>query len=351
MPDGIAEELAEAYQTYITGTDRLYPAEQMPFAQALKGEQVIVEDMEIRRDGQNILLQVRALPVFDSADKILYVLTVFQDITARKHAEQILADYNHTLEIQVVDRTIELGSINARLKLEIDERKQAEKIISQERDFSLKIIENYPIFFVAIDQTGKIIRANGSMLQAVGYTAAEVAGKDYLVTFVPEGDRAGLHSIFERVTASQQTVNERRILTKCDSTLLVEWHGTPVLDENGNFDFLFGFGIDIGDRKQAQLALQKSQALFQKLVITVPGELYIFVQHPDGSVNMEYISPLCREIQELDPEEIQNNSALLYEQMHPDDRPSHFEAITKSAMATPRLAPTNSNHFPTNGGL
>ena len=332
MPDATAEELPQAYQIYITGTDRQYPAEQMPFARALKGEQVIVEDMEIRRDGQNIRLQVRALPVFDSANNILYVLTVFKDITARKQAEQILADYNRTLEIEVVDRTIELASINARLQLEIEERKQAEKIVRQERDFNLKIIENSPIFFVAIDQTGKILLANRCMLEAVGYTAAEVTGKDYLATFVPLSDRAGLHSIFEGVTASQQTVNEHRILTKCDCNLLVEWHGTPVLDENGNFEFLFGFGIDIGERKQAQLALQKSEALFHKLAITVPGELYIFVQHPDGSVNMEYISPLCREIQELEPEEIQNNSALLYEQMHPDDRPSHFEAISKSAI-------------------
>ncbi|MEG3842044.1 PAS domain S-box protein [Microcoleus sp. herbarium14] len=340
MPEATAEELAEAYQTYITGTDRQYPAEQMPFARALKGEQVIVEDMEIRRDGQNVLLQVRALPVFDSAGNILYILTVFKDITARKHAEQILADYNRTLEIEVVDRTIELASINARLQLEIEERKQAEKIVRQERDFNLKIIENSPIFFVAIDSNGKILLANRCMLEAVGYTAAEVTGKDYLATFVPASDRAGLHSIFERVTASQQTVNEHRILTNGDSlrdsyaarTLLVEWHGTPVLDENGNFEFLFGFGIDIGDRKQAQLALQKSEALFHKLAITVPGELYIFVQHPDGSVNMEYISPLCREIQELEPEEIQNNPALLYEQMHPDDRPSHFEASAKSAI-------------------
>ena len=332
MPDAATEELAEAYQTYIAGTDRLYPAEQMPFARALKGELVIAEDMEIRRDGQNIRLQVRALPVFDSAGNILYVLTVFKDITARKHAEQILADYNRTLEIEVVDRTIELGSINARLELEIEERKQAEKIVRLERDFNLKIIENSPIFCVAIDSDGKIIRANRCMLQAVGYTAAEVTGKDYLATFVPEGDRAGLHSIFERVTAREQTVNEHRILTNDARTLLVEWYGTPVLDENGNFDFLFGFGIDIGDRKQAQLALQKSEALFQKLVVTVPGELYIFVQHPDGSVNMEYISPLCREIQELEPEEVLNNPALVYEQMHPDDRPSHFEAITKSAI-------------------
>lgn len=331
MPDTTAQELPQAYQIYIAGTNQLYPAEQMPFVRALSGFEVIAEDMEIRRNGQNIRLEVRALPVFDGAGNILYVLTVFKDITARKQAEQILADYNRTLEIEVVDRTIELASINARLQVEIEERQQAEKIIRQERDFNLKIIENSPIFFVAIDSDGKILRVNDCMLQAVGYTAAEVTGKDYLATFVPPSDRAGLHSIFEGVTASQQTVNEHPILTKCDRTLLVEWHGTPVLDESGSLDFLFGFGIDIGERKQAQLVLQKSEALFHKLANTVPGELYILVQHPDGSANIEYISPLCREIQELEPEEIQNNSALFYEQIHPDDRSSHFEAIVKSA--------------------
>ncbi|MEG5056084.1 PAS domain S-box protein [Microcoleus sp. B13-B6] len=331
MPDATAAELPQAYQIYIAGTNQLYPVEQMPFVRALSGLEVIAEDMDIRRDGKNIRLEVRALPVFDGAGNILYVITVFKDITARKHAEQILADYNRTLEIEVVDRTRELASINARLQLEIEERQQAEKIIRQERDFNLKIIENSPIFFVAIDSEGKILLANNSMLEAVGYTATEVAGKDYLATFVPPSDRAGLHSIFTGVTAREQTVNEHRILTSDDRTLLVEWHGTPVLDEGGRLDFLFGFGIDIGDRKQAELALQKSEALFHKLANTVPGELYIFVQHPDGSVKMEYISPLCREIQELEPEEIQNNSALLYEQMHPDDRSSHFEAIVKSA--------------------
>ncbi|MEG4813389.1 PAS domain S-box protein [Microcoleus sp. K5-D4] len=331
MPDATAAELAEAYQIYIAGTNQLYPVEQMPFVRALSGLEVIAEDVDIRRDGKNIRLEVRALPVFDGGGNILYVLTVFKDITARKQAEQILADYNRTLEIEVVDRTIELASINARLQLEIEERRQAEKIIRQERDFNLKIIENSPIFFVAIDSEGKILLANNSMLEAVGYTATEVAGKDYLATFVPPSDRAGLHSIFTGVTAREQTVNEHRILTSDDRTLLVEWHGTPVLDEGGSLDFLFGFGIDIGERKQAQLALQKSEALFHKLANTVPGELYIFVQHPDGSVKMEYISPLCREIQELEPEEIQNNSALLYEQIHPDDRSSYFQAIVKSA--------------------
>ncbi|WP_228049998.1 PAS domain S-box protein [Tychonema sp. LEGE 06208] len=326
------EELSETYQLYISGTDRLYPIEDSPFERAVMGKETFLEDMDLRRNGKVIPLQVRSQPMFDAEGNVIYVLIVFEDITARKQAEQILADYNRTLETEVTSRTLELAQINARLQLEIEERQQAEKIIHQERDFNLKIIKNSPIFFVAIDSEGKILLANECMLESVGYTAAEVIGQDYLAKFVPEGDRAGLHSIFERVTAREQTVNEHRILTKCGDTLLVEWYGTPVLDENGNFDFLFGFGIDIGDRKQAQIALQKSEALFHKLAITVPGELYIFVQHPDGSVKMEYISPMCREIQELEPEEIQNNFALLYEQMHPDDRPSYFEAIVRSAV-------------------
>ncbi|PSB48357.1 hypothetical protein C7B67_18010 [filamentous cyanobacterium Phorm 6] len=325
------EELSETYQLYISGTDRLYPIEDSPFERAVMGKETFLEDMDLRRNGKVIPLQVRSQPMFDAEGNVIYVLIVFQDITARKQAEQILADYNRTLETEVTSRTLELAQINARLELEIEERQQAEKIVRKERDFNLKIIENSPIFFVAIDSEGKILLANECMLESVGYTAAEVIGQDYLATFVPFGDRAGLHSIFERVTAREQTVNEHRILTKCGDTLLVEWYGTPVLDENSNFNFLFGFGIDIGDRKQAQIALQKSEALFHKLAITVPGELYIFVQHPDGSVKMEYISPLCREIQELEPEEIQNNSALLYEQMHPDDRASHFEVIVRSA--------------------
>jgi PAS domain S-box-containing protein len=331
VADTTPEELSATYQLYVAGTDKLYPIEDSPFERAVMGKETFVEDMDLRRDGKVIRLQVRSQPMFDDRGNVIYVLIVFQDITARKQAEQILADYNRRLEMEVTSRTIELAEINARLELEIEERKQAEKIIRKERDFNLNIIQNSPIFFVALDAEGKILLANRCMLQALGYTAKEVTGQDYLETFVPQGDRTALMLVFERVVGGQQTVNEHCIQTKDGRILLAEWHGTPVLDENGNFDFVFGFGIDIGERKQAELALKKSEALFQKLAVTIPGELYIFVQHPDESVNMEYISPLCREIQELEPEEIMNNSALLYEQMHPDDRPSHFEAIVKSA--------------------
>ncbi|MGL5065545.1 MAG: PAS domain S-box protein [Microcoleus sp.] len=331
IPNTTPDELSEAYQLYVAGTDRLYPIENSPFERGVMGKETFLEDMDLRRDGKVIRLQVRSQPMFDARGNVIYVLIVFQDITERKQAEQILADYNRRLEMEVTSRTIELAEINTRLELEIEERKQAEKIIRKERDFNLNIIQNSPIFFVAIDGQGKILLANRCMLQAVGYAAKEVIDRDYLETFVPEGDRATLISVFERVVAGQQTVNEHRLQTKDGQILLVEWHGTPVLDENGNFDFVFGFGFDISDRRQAELALKKSEALFQKLAVTVPGELYIFVRRSDGSYYMEYISPLCREIQELEPEEIIKDSSVLDRQIHPDDRLRHFEAIVKSA--------------------
>ena len=92
MPNTTAAGLSETYQLYVAGTDRLYPIDNSPFARAVRGATMIVEDMEIRLGGKIIPLQVRSMPVFDALGNVLYVIIVFQDITDRKQAEKILAD-------------------------------------------------------------------------------------------------------------------------------------------------------------------------------------------------------------------------------------------------------------------
>ncbi|NJL66149.1 MAG: HAMP domain-containing protein [Microcoleus sp. SM1_3_4] len=147
VADTTPEELSATYQLYVAGTDRLYPIEDSPFERAVMGKETFVEDMELRRDGKVIRLQVRSQPMFDDRGNVIYALIVFQDITARKQAEQILADYNRRLEMEVTSRTIELAEINARLELEIEERKQAEKNYSQRAGFQLKYYPKFADFF------------------------------------------------------------------------------------------------------------------------------------------------------------------------------------------------------------
>ncbi len=107
-PQTTSKQLASEYQVYLAGTDQLYPTERLPALQALKGENVRVDDLEIHRDDKIIPLEVRATPIFDERGNILYTINAFTDITERKQAEKVLADYNRTLEAQIAEQTREL---------------------------------------------------------------------------------------------------------------------------------------------------------------------------------------------------------------------------------------------------
>ena len=120
----------------------------------------------------------------------------------------------------------------ARLKEAEIRYREIERKLRKEKEFTSTLVEAYPAFFVAIDPDGKTLMMNKAMLEALGYAADEVVGKDYLSNFVPEGDRERLSGIFERLTKDRQpTENENRVLTRDGRELLVEWHGRPVFDD------------------------------------------------------------------------------------------------------------------------
>jgi signal transduction histidine kinase len=80
----------------------------MPIVRSLTGETVKVDDIEFHRHDKIVSLEVSRTPIVDETGKINYAIATFQDITDRKQAEKVLADYNRTLEQQVSDRTLEL---------------------------------------------------------------------------------------------------------------------------------------------------------------------------------------------------------------------------------------------------
>ncbi len=142
--------------------------------------------------------------------------------------------------------------------LDITERKGAEQKLNKERDFSDTLIQSSPIFFVAINAEGKTMMMNQAMLKALGYKKDEVVGTDYTKVFVPEYEHQMISKIFEKLVESHgTTLNENKVLTKDGRELLVEWRGRPVFKVNGDFDYFFGVGIDITDRKLAEQARQK----------------------------------------------------------------------------------------------
>ncbi|MBW4616157.1 MAG: AAA-like domain-containing protein [Desmonostoc vinosum HA7617-LM4] len=144
VTEATAAQLSEIYQVYLAGRDELYPIEQQPILQALKGKSVTIDNMEIRQGDKIIPLEVSAIPIFNDQGSIIYAIAAFQDITQRKRSEaerirlilelgvknfalqeakDALAKSNLTLEQKVKERTQELSKT-----LEILKATQAELV-------------------------------------------------------------------------------------------------------------------------------------------------------------------------------------------------------------------------------
>jgi signal transduction histidine kinase len=127
-PDATREQLASVYQVYIAGTNRPYPTERMPVMRALSGERATVDDLEIHQGDKIVPLEVWGTPIYDDQGNLAFAIAAFQDITVRKQAEKLIAEYNRTLEIQVAERTQELKTALDYLKATQEELIQSEKM-------------------------------------------------------------------------------------------------------------------------------------------------------------------------------------------------------------------------------
>ena len=127
-PEASAEEISEVYQNYVAGTERLYPSEKLPIVRALQGESSSVDDIEIHQGDKIIPVEARGTPIYGDRGNLIYGLVAFSDITQRKQAEKLLADYNRTLETQVQQRTSELSDALEELQTTQDELVQSEKM-------------------------------------------------------------------------------------------------------------------------------------------------------------------------------------------------------------------------------
>lgn len=142
--------------------------------------------------------------------------------------------------------------------VDITERKRGEEALRSERDFSNGLIETAPAIVLVLDTEGCIVRFNPYMEEISGYTLAEVQGKDWFGTFLPERDRGQARDLYQKALDEIRTIgNVNSIITKDGREVEIEWFDKSIKNAQGKILGLIAIGQDITERKRGEEALNR----------------------------------------------------------------------------------------------
>lgn len=110
-----------------------------------------------------------------------------------------------------------------------------------------------------------------------------------------------------------------------DRGKLNEW------DLDGEPLYISGTHQDITDRKLAEKAKEETLNLFNNITSHVPGVVFQYLLHPDGSSCFPYASDGIKEIYRVTPEEVREDDSKVFENIHPDYAEALIASIQKSA--------------------
>jgi len=184
-----------------------------------------------------------------------------------KSGEERVLEYRSSL---ICDHAGRASAVRGSAR-DITSRLSAQKELRKERDLITSIIQTSPAFYDAIDAQGRVLFMNQAMLNALGYTLQDVAGKDYMETCVPQDERSLLKDALESMISSREAVvHENRVLAKDGRSLLVQWQGKAVFRESGQLEFIFGIGIDISAHRHAQELVLSTEKKFETVFQSSP---------------------------------------------------------------------------------
>jgi PAS domain S-box-containing protein len=237
-PAATPEQLSEIYQLYVTGTDQIYPSERLPIIRALSGERTRTDDVDIHQNDAIIPSEAWGTPVFDEQSNVVYAIAAFQDITERKQAEHLLANYNHTLEQEVAERTAALQQSEAELR-------------AQEQELRL-ITDALPVGIGYIDAEQRHRFVNHTYEIWRNCSRDEILGKS-IRELVDHASYQVLEPYVNQALAGQTTTFEAEILLPTGKKYL-SVSLIPDFNVNAQVIGFYALNTDIGDRKRAEAA-------------------------------------------------------------------------------------------------
>ena len=194
----------------------------------------------------------------------------------------------------------ELRTHQIELELQNEELRQAQQDLQQSRDRYADLYDFAPVGYVSVDVEGTILEANLTLASMLGVNRNTLV-KSKLSTFVAASHQDALYTHRRQVSRHGRREDCELLLARADGTQFHARLESAPLQEEGDAPVPWRSAIiDIGERKQAENALQQahdelehrvtrrtaelagSEERYRRLVERSPGILYVFSEERGG---------------------------------------------------------------------
>ncbi|MBF0551021.1 MAG: PAS domain S-box protein [Deltaproteobacteria bacterium] len=140
-----------------------------------------------------------------------------------------------------------------KLKINIAERKQAEKSLRESEERFRSLVQTTLSVILYLSPDGRILEFNPEAERLYGRKREEVLGENYLELFIPEAIRDVVAAEIKRVLAGEPTRGfENPVMSSDGTERILVWNVNRNLDAQGRPTGIIAVGQDITERKKAE---------------------------------------------------------------------------------------------------
>lgn len=194
----------------------------------------------------------------------------------------------------------------------LDRQLDQQQEIRELSQFRQSVIANANIWINVLDPQGRLVLWNRAAEESTGYRAEAVTGSDQVweLLYPDPGYRAWVRQRFGDLVAGEDVPDGLETTVACHdgSHRTVAWNSRLFRNGDGELAGVIAIGMDITERKAAEVELQKRERQLSTLMDNLPGMAYRCLY--DEYWTMKFISSGCQELTGYPPEDLLDNRRL-----------------------------------------
>ncbi|MFA6222928.1 MAG: PAS domain S-box protein [Desulfomonilaceae bacterium] len=224
------------------------------------------QNENIRHNGERVWISWTNKPIFDENGKVAEILSIGNDHTKLKRAEEELRKSKEELEIRVAERTAKLKGSEEKYRL---------------------LFDSAPIGIALVNLDGSILEVNRSVLEILGSPGADARNEINVITFPPFAETA-ISGLFKTCMAENRQIDTNIFYrTKWGKEICMRAILTPKLSEQGKVEGCLAVMEDVMPRKLAEQALRDSEEKYRTVLKSSPDPIVVY----DQGGGVIYVNP------------------------------------------------------------